>query len=81
MIGRFDDNSGIVDHYCLDFLSLIPNNFFLFLSLEFILKLTVHLLNNTILKYLHDLIFIYNIYEKINKLCKSVQQCCYCFCF
>jgi hypothetical protein len=26
MIGRFDDNSGIVDHYCLDFLSLIPKS-------------------------------------------------------
>jgi hypothetical protein len=29
MIVRFDDNSGIVDHYCLDFIFLIPNYFFI----------------------------------------------------
>ena len=28
MIVRFDDNSEIVDHYCLEFLFLIPNYFF-----------------------------------------------------
>ena len=81
MIVRFDDNSEIVDHYRLEFPFLIPNYFFLYLSLEFILKLTVLLLYNIRLKYIHDLIFIDSIHEKTNKLCKSVQQCCYCFRF